>query len=193
MFARRVLGRFDDLAVEDEGRLRNFPIRHHFLTRLFALADLRALGEGESVEVAELVDFHRRYKHLLMVYDEERMRRLGRHVANPEGRSGGELLEEYAPVFRRAFRGMPRRKTHVNVMMHMYGHFKQELGEGERDQFHQMLEEFRDHQLPMSALLALLRSWCARYDYGYLADQRYLHPYPRRLIQMRDSGKGIDF
>lgn len=193
MFAREVLDRFDELAIEDEGRLRNFPIRHHFLTRLFALADLRALGAVERLEVAELVDFHRRYKHLLMVYHEERMRQLGRIVANPEARSGEELFADYAPLFRRALAAMPSRPTHVNAIMHMYGHFKGQLSQGERDQFHEMIEEFRDHQLPMSALLVLLRSWCARYDYDYLADQRYLNPYPRQLIQMRDSGKGIDF
>ncbi len=40
-FAGKVLEMFPGLAIEDEGRLRNFKIREHFLTKLFALASFR--------------------------------------------------------------------------------------------------------------------------------------------------------
>lgn len=191
MFAREVLARFDSLAVEDEGRLRNYPIRHHFLTRLFSLAELRELGKMPTF--GALIDFQRRYKHQLLVYDEPGMRELGRLVANRNGDSPQQVYEAYAKRFRKALANKPHRKTHINALTHMYGHFKEQLGEAERDAFFDMLQEYRNHHLPLNALLAVVRAWCARFRYAYLADQTYLEPYPRELIAMRDSGKGLDF
>ena len=47
-FGGAVVKSFPDLAIEDEGRLRNFNIREHFLTKLYALASFRKVrSEGE--------------------------------------------------------------------------------------------------------------------------------------------------
>ena len=193
MFARHVLETHGDFAVEDEGRLRNFPIRHHFLTRLFAFAELRELEQSDDPEILELIEFHRQSKELLLAYREEELRALGRLVSNPHNRDVRDLLAEYTPRFRRALADMPSRKRQVNVLVHMYGHFKDRLRGPERHDFLALVEAYRNHHTSLMAPIALLRSWCARYDYDYLADQRYLEPYPRELIQMRDSGKGFDF
>ena len=81
VFADAVLKRFGDLAIEDEGRLRNHRIREHFLTKLFALARLRDVARAERM--ARLVRFHAAYKFLLLAYSERDLRQLGRVVANP--------------------------------------------------------------------------------------------------------------
>lgn len=190
LFARHVLERFDHLAVEDEGRLRNFDLRHHFLTQLYSLAELRALGDEPSI--AGLIDMQRRYKHLLLLYDEPRMRELGKIVANHQGLEPQEAYQRYRETFCGALSKIPDRKAHSNVLMHMYGHFKDRVSDAERGEFFQMLEEVRDHHLPLNALLTVIRTWCARFQYHYLADQSYLEPYPRALLVMRDSGKGVD-
>lgn len=191
LFARSVLDQHGDLAVESEGRLRNYPIRHHFLTRIYSFAELRELGPDP--EVSELVDFQRRSKHLLMTYDQEKMRDLGAIAANPAGVDRAELYERYVAGFREALEGKPDRADYVNTLRHMYGHFKEEVSETERDEFFSMMEEYAEHRLPLHAVLSVLRSWCSRFEYEYFADQSILEPYPRELIQMRDSGKGVDF
>ncbi len=189
LFAREILSRFPHLSVEDEGRLRNFDIRHHYLTRLFSLADLRALGDHPRS--ADLVDFHRRYKHLLFLYDEPGMRELGRIVANADGLDDAPRMARYADRFRTALAREPRRKAHVNVLMHIYGHFKNRLPDPERHEFLQILDEFRDHHLTLRGPLSVIRAWTARFEYDYMADQAYLEPYPRALLLTRDSGKGV--
>ncbi|MDO7203572.1 hypothetical protein Q5M85_04425 [Paraclostridium bifermentans] len=35
LFAGNIIERFKDITIEDEGRLSNFNIREHFLTRIF--------------------------------------------------------------------------------------------------------------------------------------------------------------
>ncbi|MDD1757303.1 MAG: 2-thiouracil desulfurase family protein [Methanotrichaceae archaeon] len=42
-FGGAVVETFPHLAIEDEGRLRNFNIREHFLTKLYALSGLREI------------------------------------------------------------------------------------------------------------------------------------------------------
>lgn len=190
LFARHVLEHHDGLAVESEGRLRNYSIRHHFLTRLYAFAELRDLGEAPTI--ADLVDFQRRHKHLLMTYDQEAMRELGSVAANSDDLSVEESFDRYTARFREALGGKPDRSAYVNTLTHMYGHFKEHLSETERREFFTMLDEYRDHRLPLHALLTVVRSWSSRFEYEYFADQSLLEPYPRELIQMRDSGKGID-
>lgn len=191
LFARHVLDRHGDLAVESEGRLRNYPIRHHYLTRLYAFADLRQLAERPRV--SRLSDFQRRHKHLLMTYDQNKMRELGTIAANPDDRDPDDLYTAYRDLFHEALSEPPTRAAYINSLTHMYGHFKDDLSDTERREFGEMLDEYRDHRLPLHAILAVLRSWCSRFEYAYFADQSLLEPYPRELIQMRDSGKGIDF
>ncbi|MFW6058363.1 MAG: YbgA family protein, partial [Persicimonas sp.] len=165
--------------------------RHHFLTKLFAFAQLRRLGSEPTA--AALSDFQRRHKHLLMTYDQEAMRALGATAANSDGRTRRENYEAYAERFRKALADPPAHGSYVNSLTHMYGHFKNRLGRSETTEFFSMLDEYANHRLPLYALLAVLRSWCSRFEYAYFADQSLLEPYPRQLVQMRDSGKGLDF
>ena len=191
LFAGHVLDRYSDLALESEGRLRNYPIRHNFLTQLYAYADLRQLAEARRP--SELADFQRRHKHLLMTYDQKKMRILGRIAANAGARDWEESFCEYASVFRQALQKMPGHGSYINSLTHMYGHFKTRLSTAESDDFLYLLDQYAEHRLPLHALLAVVRSWCSRFHYEYFADQSLLEPYPHELIQMRDSGKGIDF
>lgn len=190
LFARHVLERFDDLAIEDEGRLRNFDLRHHFLSRLYALADLRMMGEEPTM--SDLVEFQSRYKYLLLLYDEQRMRKLGRLVANADQQKPQQIYEQYAVIFRQALCREPKRQAHFNVLEHIYGHFTDLLSDTERGEFLQMFDEVRAQHLPLTALLSVIRSWCARFHYQYMADQAYLQPYPHQLWSVRDSGKGVE-
>ncbi len=191
LFAARVQERYGDRAVETDGRLRNFPLRHHFLTRLFAFAELRELGP--QPRAAALADFQRRHKHLLMTYDQQCMRELGAIAADGNAGSDGERYRAYAARFREALAQMPSRESYINSLMHMYGHFKKGLSAAETDDFMALLADFRNHRLPLHAVTSVIRSWCSRFAYDYLADQSLLEPYPRELVQMRDSGKGVDF
>lgn len=191
MFAQAAKTKLAGVAIEDEGRLRNYPIRHHFLTQLYAFADLRETLTAGNIK--DLTEVQRRYKHLLLVYDEPRLRELGRIAANPDGESRDKIMPRYRDIFHEALAGTPDRETYINALEHMYGHFKEDLTGGEREHFFELLEEYRNHQLPLFGVLSVLRQWVVRYDYDYFKDQALLHPYPRSLVTMRDSGKGVDF
>ncbi len=187
-FGGAVLERFPDLPVEDEGRLTNRAIREHFFTVIFALADLRqVVQEGR---MAALVDFHSRHKFLLMVYHQARLRELGRIVANPEKRPTSDLIQEYAQGFRAALARPPRRPAVYNALTHALGYVSERLSPSERAFFLQTLQPYREGRVPLSAPLAVLRSWIVRFGVDYLAQQSFFFPFPEALIIPLDSGCG---
>lgn len=185
LFARAVLERFGDRAVEDEARLDDAPRRHAFLTRLFALARLRRLGERppEETGVRDLLDFHAAHKLVLMAHRRTALTALGRLLADPAGRSSGELLAAYREGFAHALARPAGPGAHVDVLMHAMGYFKGRLTTRERARFLEGLEEYRSGGLPLPVLLATVRSWIHRFGQDYLAAQVYFDPYPGDLLE----------
>ena len=87
-FGGAVIKSFPDLAVEDEGRLRNFNIREHFLTKLYALASFREMQNHGSA--SDLIQFHTENKLLLAAHSQKESKILGNIVANHEHLVFGE-------------------------------------------------------------------------------------------------------
>lgn len=188
LFAAAVLERFGDMAVEDEGRLRNRAIREHFLVKLYALARLRGLAQAPSA--GALVDFQGRYKYVLMTYTQQRLRTLGRIVAAAGRTNPAEALAAYRAEFALALARPPRAPAHVNTLMHILGYFSERLSAAEKALFLDVLQDYRVGRTPLSAALTLLRAWTVRFDVPYLATQAYFEPFPRELATLADSGAG---
>jgi len=188
-FGEAVLERFGHLAVEDEGRLNNFRIREHFLTKLFTLAAFRELRTAGG-EMGDLVAFHARHKGLLMGYNQTQMRALGRVVANHDHKPVVEVYDAYAEGLAKALDKPPRFTGMINVLMHALGYVSDDLKAEEKAFFLDLLEKYRAGQVPLSVLLALVKSWAVRFGVENLLGQSYLEPYPEALVEITDSGKG---
>lgn len=190
IFAGHVLERFPGLAIEDEGRLRNYRIREHFLTRLFSLAALRQVKANGSMK--DLVRFHSENKFILMGYSQKELRLLGRIVANPDKRPFAEVIDDYVPHFQTALAKPPRYTSMINVFQHAAGYFSKQLKRGEKQLLGSSIEKYRAKQVPAAAVTAILRAWIARFDEEYLGSQTFFDPYPSELMSVSDSGKGRD-
>jgi uncharacterized protein YbgA (DUF1722 family)/uncharacterized protein YbbK (DUF523 family) len=190
MFGGPVVERFPNRAVEDEGRLTNFVLREHFLTRIFARADYREVRRAGTA--AGLVDFHSRNKALLMAYHQTEMRAMGRLVANHAKRPWPEVMEEYGEHLGRAMAKPPRPTSIINVLMHLEGIVSEKLGAAEKALFLDTLDKYRTGRAPLSVLTMLVRSWGVRFGEEHLLGQTFLEAYPERLTDISDSGKGRD-
>ncbi len=187
MFGLAVVERFPDLPVEEEGRLTNQNLREHFFTVVFALADLREVEQTGRMQ--HLVDFHARHKFLLMAQSQRRLKELGQVVANPERRPFSRVMATYKAGFRAALAQPPRRPAVVNVLLHALGYVSEGLSKAEKAHFLDLLAQYREGRLPLSAPVSVLRSWIARFNPPYLAQQSFFHPFPDALISLKDSGK----
>ncbi len=181
LFTARVLERFPYAAVEDEGRLNDLRLRHHFLTKLWALAGFREVArEGP----AALVGYHARNKLLLMAHNQTRMRALGRLVAQAGTAPRPQLVDEYRAGLGAALARPARAGSDVNVLMHALGHVSDHLTAREREHFLATLESYRQGKVPLSAANALVGAWAARFEVPYLAGQTFFAPYPLELVRL---------
>jgi len=187
-FGAAVLERFPLLPAEDEGRLNNFTIREHFLTRLFTLASFRRVAA--SGEMGALVDFHSDNKLLLMAFHQGELKVMGKLVANPEKSKPARVIEEYRAHLLRALARPPRFTSAINVLMHALGYFKKGLSAREKAFFLDQLELYRAGKVPLSAPVSVVNAWIARFEQEYLARQTFFAPYPLELVEITDSGKG---
>jgi uncharacterized protein YbgA (DUF1722 family)/uncharacterized protein YbbK (DUF523 family) len=188
LFAEGVLARFPDVATEDEGRLTNFRIREHFLSRIYTSAAFREMAAKR--DMGELVRFHAQRKLLFMAMSQTEMRALGRIVANHERRPVDAVLADYGPGLARAFARMARVPSQINVLMHALGYFKDGLTAREKAHFLDLLGTYREGRTPISVLTNLLGSWVVRFGEEYLAEQIWFAPYPADLVEISDSGRG---
>jgi len=189
-FGKEVMEKFPSLPVEDEGRLKNYRIRDHFLTRLFTRANFRKLKQKRSMK--HLVRFHSDNKFLLMAYSQNALRILGRIVANHEKKPIDEVLELYENNLNQAFSHPARFTNMINVLMHLLGFFSERLSAKEKSFFLESLERYRNEKIPLSVPANMIRSWAIRFEEHYLMNQSLFEPYPESLVEITDSGKGRD-
>lgn len=188
LFAEKVLDKYPGVAIEDEGRLLNYNIREHFLTKLYTLARFREVKKKNTVKA--LVEFQSDNKFIFMSYNQRDMRILGRLVGNENREPIEKIMSQYETHLHHALSKNPRRSSHINTLMHGLGYFSKKLTSKEKAYFLDLLENYRNHKIPLSAILTVLESWIIKYDEEYLARQTFFEPYPTELVEISDSGKG---
>ncbi|RBW69091.1 YbgA family protein [Bacillus taeanensis] len=191
LFGGKVIENYGDKAVEEEGRLKNFTIREHFLTKLFTLAEFRSIKTRHDMQ--ELIDFHSRNKYLFMAYNQTQLKNMGRTVANHEKKSIEEVFKSYELYLYKLLKRVPRYTSNINVCQHVFGYFKNELSSKEKAFFLEMMGKYKEKKIPLSSLISLLKAWAIRFENNYLLSQTYFEPYPEALVEISDSGKGRNY
>ena len=182
LFGRAVLELFPYAAIEDEGRLTNPWIRDHFLTKLFIRARYRILCQAPSSH--KLLQFQTQNKLLLMAYNQTKMRLMGRIAAGYDGENLSDLLDQYGEQLAAAFSRAPRFISNINVLMHAFGYFSDELTSREKTYFLDSLESYREKRIPLASVITVLEAWIARFENQYLESQTFFRPYPRDLVEL---------
>ncbi|BES63944.1 DUF523 and DUF1722 domain-containing protein [Gottschalkiaceae bacterium SANA] len=189
-FGKVFTEKFQGLAIEDEGRLRNYNIREHFLTRIFTMASFDIVKEEKTMK--SLIDFHSDNKYLLMAYHQKNQKMLGKIVANHEKKDIDKVINEYEEGLQKALATPMRRTTNINMLFHLLGYFKEKIAKEEKAYFLDLLEQYSTKKVPFSLPLSLIGAWVVRFDEPYLKRQTIFKPYPRGILEVTDSGKGID-
>lgn len=179
IFARAFQDHFPLLPVEEEGRLHDIVLRENFIETVFLYKrwrDTLALGTPQS-----LVEFHTDHKMLLRTHSEKHYRELGRIAAQAGSLEEGPLFESYQELLMAAMRLKPTVNKHVNVLMHMMGHFKKLLSADEKQELLEVIDSFKKHHVPLIVPITLMNHYIRKYDEPYLQRQHYLSPHPTEL------------
>ena len=116
---------------------------------------------------------HAAYKaaHREAINERERARRAAR-----------VLRDEYEATFMAVLRKPATPGRHANVLMHMMGHLKQYLDEGDKRELLALIDDHRAGLLPLVVPVTLLGHHARRLAVAYLLGQTYLEPHPKELM-----------
>lgn len=179
LFAKAFMERFPMLPVEEEGRLHDMILRENFIESVFVYKRWR--NTIVDFTASKLVAFHTSHKLLLRAHSEKHYREMGRIVAKAGTLAPEQLLAAYQDNLMAAMRLKATVKKHVNVLMHMMGHFKKQITSDEKQELLEVIEGFRNSHIPLVVPITLLNHYVRKYSETYLQQQYYLNPHPTEL------------
>ncbi len=177
MFARAFMNHFPLVPVEEDGRLHDPRLRENFIEAVFVLRRWReALRAGTTM--GNLVDFHTRHKLLLLAHNPAMYREMGKMVAGGKKLPPDELYADYEKKLVAALRLKATARKNVNVLQHLLGYFKKELSADEKKELLDIIDQYRQGNVPLIVPITLVNHYVRKYDQPYLRQQVYLQPHP---------------
>lgn len=189
IFCDYLCNEFKNIPIEDEGRLSNFNIREHFLTRIFVDFEFEKVIESKSVK--SLIDFQSDYKYLLMAYSPYKQKELGKIVGNVKKETIEDDLIKYHEILLKALSGITNNSRNINMLLHLFGYFSKDLSKEEKSFFLDYIQMYQTNKISFSVPLTIIKSWAIRFNNQYLLKQKIFDIFPKELIEPTDSGKII--
>lgn len=178
VFARVLMDQYPHLPVEEEGRLHDMVIRENFFTRVFAYDDWRRMI-GSGLSKHKLLQFHARYKYLLMAHSPKWYRELGPLLADIQDLE--KTSEAYFDGFMTALKIKATRKNHTSTLQHIQGYFKKHLSVKQKEELSDLIEKYRQGMLPLLVPITLINHYLREFPTPYIDQQVYLNPHPEAL------------
>lgn len=187
-FTEKVIEYFPYIPIEDEGRLTNFKIREHFLSRIFILADFRKAKL--TLDFDKLKKFHIKNTMLFIAYSHKYSKILDSLIFN-DPNNLNDVFNEYEFNLYRLLQRAPRYTSNINVLLKAVDQFKDNITEEEMQFIWSTIDKYKNGYVPFSVLLYLVKGYVIRFELDNLLNQTFFMPYPEDLILVNDSGKLI--
>lgn len=180
IFAQALKDTIEYFPMEEEGRLEDAWLRENFIMQIFAYADLMQFMDKEP-SMRDLVEFHTSYKYLIYAKSQTSYQLLGQIVANQEKMPLDKILELYRLEFLKAISLKSSISKSYNVLLHIFGYFKNDLESVEKKELLESFEEFKDKIIPLIVPIKMLQLYTHKFNKTYLQKQKFLHPYPSEM------------
>ncbi|MCR8921308.1 DUF523 and DUF1722 domain-containing protein [Dasania sp. GY-MA-18] len=180
LFTAALIKRYPLLPVEEEGRLHDPHLKENFILRVYA----HHYFKQEVLSAPDhhaLIQFHSRYKYILMAHNQELYRELGRILSNAQESEINALSQQYLKLFMQALSKPASHKNHSNTLLHILGYLKKTVPSEARQNIAEVIHKYRQNQLPLSTPITLLKHYIEQYGTDYIKSQRYFEPYPEAL------------
>ncbi|MCY6484059.1 DUF523 and DUF1722 domain-containing protein [Clostridium aestuarii] len=187
IFGEMAIEKFPNVVVEDEGRLKDFKIREHFLTKLFIISDFKRIRKLETMY--ELDNFHKRNKLLFSMYNKTQLKVLNDIIKNRQNKKVNEVFKEYEKCLALVFARKARQTSQINSLIECLNYFSEKIEEKEKKFVIDTIEKYKEGHIPFNVPLYLVKSYAVRFNDKTLLEQSFFNPYPDELVEMRDSGK----
>jgi len=185
LFAKELKQKYKYLPIEEDGRLNDAWLKENFLIHVFAYSDFKKFINSNP-NMKELVEFHTTYKYLILSKSEKSYKNLGNIVANHNKDSIDLVLKEYEESFLEAIAKKNSIKKTYNVLLHIIGYFKKIITKSQKQHLLNSCEEFKEGTIPLIAVTKLVEHYIIQFNQKYLANQKFIHPYPDKLSLRSD-------
>lgn len=173
LFAQALKGKYPFMPAIDDVFISKPEERLHFVAHVFAYFHAMRLLRLVS-KPAHLIDFHSRFKLILMAYSMQAYKDLGRLVSRLRASNFNQLCSDYKDALLQAFCSPISRGSHENVLLHILGYFKRLISKDEKALILDAIAQYKSGILPLSVPQTLLRYYAQKYKLQYLLKQYYL-------------------
>lgn len=180
IFAKMFTDRFPWLPVEEESRLHDPVPRENFITRIFVGDQWQTLLAQDKTR-SGILGFHSRHKLLFLAHSPAHYREMGKLLGDAKAHSLEPLFRLYGELLHAALSRKATIPKHINVLMHVMGYFKKQLSADEKKELLEILDQFRQNEIPLIVPVTLINHYVRKYDQPYLKSQVYLNPHPVEL------------
>jgi uncharacterized protein YbgA (DUF1722 family)/uncharacterized protein YbbK (DUF523 family) len=180
LFAKAFTDHFPRIPVEEEGRLHDPKLRENFIEQIFTLKRWRDVLTRQK-KVGKLADFHTRHKLTLMSHSPKHYQMMGRLVAGSKKQNIEEAYDQYELLLLEALTLKSTVKKNINVLQCILGYFKTQLTAHEKEEMLEIIENYRNTDVPLIVPITMLKHYVRKYKQPYLEKQIYLNPHPLHL------------
>lgn len=180
IFARELKRRFPYLPVEEESRLRDPAVRENFIEQIFVVKRWWEMLSKE-VLVKDIIQFHTIHKYLIMTHSPQHYREMGKLVAELTEHKIADFLPRYFELLMTASACMATVSKHYNVLLHIFGYFKDDLNSFEKRELSNLMAQYKDGLIPLIVPINRINYYVAKYNKAYLRDQIYLQTHSLEL------------
>lgn len=121
----------------------------------------------------DLVNYHTNNKYLIMAHSQVGLKELGNIVANHKKLPLPHVLENYEKNLVSTLKKKPSTKTHINVLMHIFGYFGKYLNQNEKAIFMQFVKDYRTNKMTLGKILSEVEPITYKFNNLYLISQTY--------------------
>ncbi len=176
-FAHKVLKKFSNIPVENEGRLTNYSIRDDFFTKIFLINNMK--------KTDNITDFHKENEVLLKSYDKEKTTELDVLIENIKRDDYFNYIYEIISTKR-------KKELKLNIIKDIFKRYESNLTIDEIKMFKKLVKSYEDSKIPFSTLCVAIRMYATRFNDKQILNQTFFSPYPDDLVSISDSGKSIN-
>ncbi|MGZ8135957.1 MAG: YbgA family protein [Methylococcaceae bacterium] len=166
------------LPVEEEGRLGDAGLRENFIQRVYVLHRWKSML-AEGLTASKLTRFHARHKLIIMSHGD--YREMGQLLAGVTKDNLPVVAEQYILLLMQLLKIVVNRSNHVNVLQHIQGYLKKELDSEDKAELCEIIERYRNGEIPLIVPLTLLKHHFRKSPDPYIEDSYYMSPYPQEL------------
>lgn len=170
------------MPIEEAGRLNDNALRENFLVRVFAYHEWREF-RAQGLTPAGLIDFHSRYKYLVMAHSLVQYKALGKLLADLKSNDLDSIADQYAEGLMKALAKPASRKMHTNTLMHLQGYLKNLISSQDKQELDGVIQQYHQGIVPLVVPLTLLKHHLNHQPdaNAYARQQVYLDPHPYEL------------